>query len=103
MVGKAAGDLGRQIRLGGLVGGGDRVALLVILEFDFNAASEVSRQDFASASRQFHGVLLDFENLCVVEGLHDFTLTRALSRMREGESMVGTPECRSGRHGERVE
>ena len=68
VVREAAGDFGGQVRLGCLVGGGHRVALLVVLELDLDAASEVGGQDFAGAASQFYGVALDFAYMGVFVG-----------------------------------
>ena len=71
---KAAGDFGGQVCLRRLVGGGDRVALLVVLELDLEfhsgAPPEMARQYLAGAAGQLNGVALDFEYLRVVWRLH---------------------------------
>ena len=71
VIGEAAGDLGGEVCLRRLVGGGHRVALLLVLELDLDVASEVACQYFSRAAGQLNGVELDFEDFGIVNGLHD--------------------------------
>ena len=79
VAGEAAQNLGGQIRLGLLVGGGDRVALIVVLEFHLDPSPEVAGQYSPRAASNVHRVAFDLQYLRVVKGLHNITLTPALS------------------------
>ena len=53
--GKAAGDLGGEVGLGGFVGGGNGVTLLVVFELHLDTTTEVACQDLASTAGQLDG------------------------------------------------